>query len=159
MVEALRTKDDESINFIRTSHCGFEGIIPLVCCGNQILDETNPVNQLIDDYYKTMNTSTVTQKPEPAANEDEVEENRNAISSDTEMDKLQDRSVCGLVQHETHTQDGHATDLHESPWTVAIEYQGKASGENVGIRCVGIIINKRYIVTTASCIEDRVDIP
>ncbi|KAF2905238.1 hypothetical protein ILUMI_00962 [Ignelater luminosus] len=159
MLEALRTKDDESINFIRSSHCGFVGKIPLVCCGNQILSEINPVDKLIDDYYKTMNTSTVTQEPNSDYEQEEEEQNPNAISLDSDTNQFQDRSVCGLEQHESHTQDEHETDLHESPWTVVLEYQDKIDGQNMGIKCVGVIINKRYILTTASCIQDRVDIP
>lgn len=61
---------------------------------------------------------------------------------------------CGTVQHLTkRLYGGSPINITNIPWMVALEFRD--DGNSTTIECGGSLINNRYVVTAAHCIEDE----
>ncbi|XP_037913267.1 CLIP domain-containing serine protease 2-like [Hermetia illucens] len=63
---------------------------------------------------------------------------------------LPEVGVCGPVKN-GHRERNNVADIDEHPWTALLEYS--KPGNRTGFHCGGVLINKRYIVTAASCVK------
>ncbi|KAF2900479.1 hypothetical protein ILUMI_05705 [Ignelater luminosus] len=67
--------------------------------------------------------------------------------------ELPDRSICGIHSTSDRIFGGEWTAIDEFPWTVALEFKHAWSSKNVGVKCGGSLINKRFVLTAAHCIQ------
>ncbi|XP_052867409.1 CLIP domain-containing serine protease B4-like [Anopheles cruzii] len=71
-------------------------------------------------------------------------------ATQAQKSSLPEPPYCGL-QLSDRVVGGQPTQLDEFPWTALIEYQ--KPGGQYGFHCGGSLINQRYIVTAAHCIN------
>lgn len=149
IVEAVQTRNQTAVNFARDSQCGFDGKIPLVCCGSTAYytGERDP----LDDIFGIFN-SLPTKKKSPEQEKKDLEA---VILQNFNTKALPDRTVCGLEKEDNRIWGGEQTELDEFPWMVALEYKNKMDNTPAGVRCGGSLINNRYILTAAHCLLHR----
>ncbi|KAF2902218.1 hypothetical protein ILUMI_03968 [Ignelater luminosus] len=143
---AVNTKNAAAVAFARDSYCGKVGRVILVCCGSTAYPEPSSTDDIFDLFSDLdINISTTeksTPKPQPKPLED------------FETSVLPDRTVCGLESDSERIFGGEQTKLDEFPWMVALEFNKKGTHKSEGdILCGGSLINTRYVLTAAHCLE------
>ncbi|XP_023718273.1 CLIP domain-containing serine protease 2 isoform X1 [Cryptotermes secundus] len=127
----------QSVQLLRQSHCGFEGINPKVCCPNSQSVTPIATSSGGGGYMQPVwNT-----KPQEQRLASSWESHRNA--------RLVPAKECG-IDNSQRIWGGNRTDLEQYPWTALFEYQSPT-----GIKkflCGGALITKRYVVTAAHCL-------
>ncbi|KAF2885413.1 hypothetical protein ILUMI_20758 [Ignelater luminosus] len=63
---------------------------------------------------------------------------------------LPDRTHCGIQGSDNRIVGGEQTLYDEFPWVVAIVHKNKQN-EETNIKCGDSLINKRFVLTSASC--------
>lgn len=63
---------------------------------------------------------------------------------------LPDLTVCGLDSLGDRIFGGNETEIDQFPWTVALEYRNK---NPPCVNCGGSLINTRYVITAAHCVQ------
>ncbi|KAF2895873.1 hypothetical protein ILUMI_10308 [Ignelater luminosus] len=71
-----------------------------------------------------------------------------------ESEFLPKKDVCGLSVADK-IYNGFATQMAQYTWIAALVFKKKATGEDVGIKCVGSLIDNRYVLTSAGCLSDE----
>lgn len=132
----MKTRNASAIEFARASQCGRDGRIPLVCCGTVAYFDNH-----LEDIFDIFDSGPNGSKPS-VPNENELE-----ILKDLDSEDLPDRSVCGFHASDDRIFGGERTGVDEFPWMVALEYK------DAGVRCGGSLINKRFILTAAHCVN------
>lgn len=59
---------------------------------------------------------------------------------------------CGIGNDEYKVIGGTYANLGEHPWAALLQYQSKGK---VSFKCGGTLINRRYVLTAAHCINER----
>ncbi|KAL3286009.1 hypothetical protein HHI36_000523 [Cryptolaemus montrouzieri] len=112
-------------DYLRKSHCGFDGHIPKVCCRNDTNTNSGPQVPMEDDEV---------------------------MPSISTANLLPDSSECG-VDTATRIVGGEKTDLDEFPWMALLSYE--LPNHHQGFGCGGVLISKRYVLTAAHCLKGK----
>ncbi|XP_015171116.1 PREDICTED: serine protease easter-like [Polistes dominula] len=127
----------EVIDNLKVSHCGFDGLVPLVCCPSKINSSNFNLN-----------------KPLVTTTETSISTLENVNNNDAII-KLLDNpllpSDCGRDSTPRDLKSANTT-LGEFPWLVLLEYD---NGTNTKFQCAGALISKRYVLTAAKCLIER----
>ncbi|XP_015171017.1 PREDICTED: uncharacterized protein LOC107063623 [Polistes dominula] len=127
----------ETIDYLKGSQCGFDGLVPLVCC---------PPN--IDSSNANLN------KPLEISTETSISTLQNVNINDAII-KLLDNpllpSDCGKDSTPRDLESATTT-LGEFPWLVLLEYN---NGNISDFKALGALISKRYVLTAAHCLIER----
>ena len=137
----LRPLTTEAAAYLKSAHCGFEGLDAKVCCslnnqdnGDRGFSQVRPPNEI--------KTTTEERKSVPPR-----------ASLDTSI--LPDKSECGLSTGSDRIVGGLPADIFDFPWMCLIEY---ARPVGTGFYCGGSLISKRYVLTAAHCLKGK-DLP
>ncbi|CAH4029343.1 phenoloxidase-activating enzyme 1-like [Pieris brassicae] len=121
-----------AVNFLRQSQCGFDGSIPIVCCGP--LPPHTP--------------ATPTTRPRPTLPP--------AVGVDPTVQEdsfPEGRGKCG-IERSDRIFGGIIADLDEFPWMTLIGYRTKS--DRVTYQCGGVLFNHRYVLTAAHCVTGQI---
>lgn len=130
--QALLSLEENAIEFSRKSQCGFNNVGPLVCCG------------------------LVSKPPSPVTDRTEKSTLRPADHSVvTPIDNtyLPDDSLCGIQSRGEKIIGGQFTTLDEFPWVAILRYARNDDANSISSFCSATLINHRYVVTAAECLE------
>ncbi|KAF2890570.1 hypothetical protein ILUMI_15603, partial [Ignelater luminosus] len=127
LLEKINPTNATTTRFAQDSLCGWEGIVPLVCC--ELIFKESPNSSTTEDVITAFN--------------------------DFDTKSLPDWSLCGLHSIDETADEkilgGEEAQIAEFPWVVALEY---TSGSGVQVDCGGSLINQRFILTAAHCVVD-----
>ncbi|XP_078036062.1 melanization protease 1-like isoform X2 [Augochlora pura] len=130
VVQLLQQKPltKETLNYLRSLQCDFEGKVPKVCCEQQT---TPPV------VSETTKAPETTNAPEPP----------NVLNHPNL--RLINEEFCGPATT-PKIFGGNKTGVLEFPWMALLAYE---TGSDVPeFKCGGSLINKRYVLTAAHCV-------
>ncbi|XP_031353251.1 phenoloxidase-activating factor 3-like [Photinus pyralis] len=68
----------------------------------------------------------------------------------SETDLFPSRTYCGFQHSDDYVRDNPGISLDEFPWIAQLLYD-----EDKKIRCIGSLINRRYVLTAAHCLKAR----
>lgn len=128
--------DSDAIEFARQSHCGSEKNTHFVCCGTV-----------------AKHILTTTQGTAPHKTSEEVFiSNPQSFPNSVDNYLLPDKTLCGLQSAENKKEGAYVTEITEFPWLVALKYENEENYRR-SFRCSGSLINDRYVLTTAACLD------
>lgn len=136
--QAVAYLNPDAIDFARKSQCGYENG-PLVCCGST-------------GKLTTRRPSTTTALPIKHNN---VAGEVTTPPAPLDDHSLPDNSLCGIQirqKGDDRIVGGNISDIYDFPWMVALLY-AKEDGSDVGFRCGGTLISKRFVLTAAQCLN------
>lgn len=116
------------IKIIKEHQCGFDSHTPKVCCF---------VNDSEDAKIKADQITLKNVKTSKILNKDKV--------------NLLPMSNCGVVSKDFRITGGTEASLLEFPWMSLIAYE---TNEGLDFRCSGTVLNERYILTAAHCLQN-----
>ncbi|EEB18115.1 tripsin, putative [Pediculus humanus corporis] len=129
LIKNKSRSNSRAIDYLRRSHCGFEGIHPVVCCPSEKKTKEN--------YYVVNNKNA----KKPLANVSYESDNND--------------NICGTIRETNKIIGGSVTTLYEFPWMALIGYNTR---HGLQYRCGGSLINSRYVLTAAHCVTALRDI-
>ncbi|KAF2886166.1 hypothetical protein ILUMI_20007, partial [Ignelater luminosus] len=65
--------------------------------------------------------------------------------------ELPDVSLCGIHSDNNNTIESEWTNTGKFPWVVALLFKNKEIDKDEVVKCGGTIINRRFVLTSASC--------
>lgn len=82
---------------------------------------------------------------------DTVDEIESIILNEIDSVDLPSRDVCGIHANDDRILADDLTGYEVFPWVVPLVYQSELTSEGETVRCVGSIINKIFVLTSAGC--------
>ncbi|XP_076164421.1 melanization protease 1-like [Ptiloglossa arizonensis] len=128
ILQQQRPLSKETLNYLNSLQCGFEGTNPKVCC------ET------------LLSVTTTTEAPGPGPLT--VDTPPPDVSSHPNL-RLVNEDLCGPATI-PKIFGGNKTGVFDFPWMALIAYD--IGRQNPEFRCGGSLINKRYVLTAAHCV-------
>lgn len=115
----------EKETYLKNSTCGFKGLQAKVCCPLEDDNDSPESSEGVSAFTRTS-------------------------SGQVRSDSLPDRDICGVYLN--RITGGEAADLDEFPWMALLEYD---TPKGMKFACGGSLINNRYVLTAAHCINGR----
>ncbi|XP_043255138.1 melanization protease 1-like [Colletes gigas] len=140
----MQPLQEEAINFLRQSQCGFDGNTPRVCC---LIQYPNVPSR--DQLYPPNN-----QNPNLDPVQPDSDNNNDANVQYNLSDNPLLPTDCGKDLSQ-RIFGGERTELDEFPWMALLEYL-KPNGKSTA--CGGVLISRRYVLTAAHCVKGK-DLP
>ncbi|KAF2895868.1 hypothetical protein ILUMI_10303 [Ignelater luminosus] len=173
---ALNKRAEGIAQFARKSQCGKINKTPLVCCGSVAKETqieppppcTTPNGELasciksslcniISDAVETRNKDALQfAKNSECGYDNETQEALVCCGSEAyplRTNLLPNRTVCGEQPGEIRIHGGEQTKIWEFPWMALLKYKYNGTNKDAGYNCGGTIINSRYILTAAHCVQ------
>ncbi|KAF2359987.1 Serine proteases trypsin domain [Trinorchestia longiramus] len=146
----LRSRGHAQRSSVRQAMCGYNGIRAKVCCSSTDLVDA----ELVAPQRVHMGQITVPERETAVMHRVKVttDEPQTKLESQDRMGLLP--SQCGRARVSSRIFGGTSTPLGSYPWIVAMRY--KQESEDGGLEkvfCAGSLINSRYVVTAAHCLD------
>jgi len=133
--QSIRYLEDDAIEFAKQSQCGYD-VSALVCCGT--------VGKFVD-FAHTTTTTRPKLYERPADPSYKAEPVTHIL--------LPPGSLCGRQSKKNQHTGKTDTESHEYPWLATLNYKKKSDGSPAGSLCSGSLINHRYVLTAAACLD------